>query len=466
MNLDTEYERRLARVVQRYGEEVGPDGGYGVTRGQPSSLVNTSEVLFVLRCAQRRVQPYDLAAVDDALAFLATHLPAHCQTRTATGGRGEKTRFVVFALLGLAHWPDRLTDLGQRTASWGLSWLEQHLLEDGLPEDAGVRDVSLFENAVTIDLMVRMLPQPYLALPDKARAERVLERCVTGSLYHLKPDLTWPRQSYGEGTSPAKTSLLTTAFSNAKDAGLIDGPVRVGGATIEPRLVDVSEVIARSGDWLCSNVARWERYIEHDPDITGTIWVHLAYAQALEALATIGRGLDSRLTPAWEAVRKSWNQQERSWCEVKDPPVATVRSDYWSVRALEALLLREGASGARELGQRMDSGPPETRAPKHDLVSRDLDQFSLRSRADRTEIPLRLTRRQADLMRALVLGGAQDKPLQADELAGALHIAANSLGQYIRRLNEAISNHVPDLILIVSGRRNGYRLNVRAVLRD
>ncbi|WP_416483432.1 hypothetical protein [Streptomyces sp. CL12] len=110
-----------------------------------SSIVNTSEVLSVLRVAGIAGQP-----VRRALGFLTGAIPQHCRPRHK-GGRGEHTRFVAFGLAGLLSHPRFFHQEGVAEAvAWCVGWFADHRVDHGWPEVLGLDDTSLHQTASTV----------------------------------------------------------------------------------------------------------------------------------------------------------------------------------------------------------------------------------------------------------------------------------------------------------------------------
>ncbi|MGX9225126.1 hypothetical protein ACWV95_00355 [Streptomyces albus] len=95
----TAFERRAGDAARTLLHNQGFDGGWGLTLTSVSSIVNTSEVLPILRAAGIAGQP-----VRQALDFLSGAIVEHCRPRHK-GGRGEHTRFIAFGLAGLLSHP-------------------------------------------------------------------------------------------------------------------------------------------------------------------------------------------------------------------------------------------------------------------------------------------------------------------------------------------------------------------------
>ncbi|MDX3851106.1 hypothetical protein [Streptomyces sp. AK02-01A] len=189
------FEARAGRAAKTLLRHQGYDGGWGLTLTSVSSIVNTSEVLALLRAAGVGGKP-----ARDALDFLTGAIREHCQPRHL-GGRGENTRFVAFGLAGLLHHPHFFHQPKiAETAMWCIGWLDEHQVEHGWPEVSGVNDTSLHQTALVIQALARL----------------------QGILSELGPDLTL---ADGVDTITYGVPLLNGILRDGSpliDAGLID----------------------------------------------------------------------------------------------------------------------------------------------------------------------------------------------------------------------------------------------------
>lgn len=459
--LDTTYLRRLERVVSRYALKAAPDGGFGLTASQGTSLVNTAEALFVLRVAHLHNINVSLEVVDAALKYLSTSLPNHCAPRTKAGGRGEKTRFVLFTLGGLSWWPERLPTGANATLEWAVKWLEDNQLGDGLPEEASIQDMSLFQTAIALWILPNICP----LLSDQAFIRSSIEDYARGISYHAHPSGGWPRITYVLGTSPSKTALSVIGLQKALDAGMIPSELQFGGAEGEPVAWHVSDRLASAAEWLQQNMLKWIDFIEADPDVPGTQWSHLSYALSLEAIAIAGNPASGALIPGWASLNKTWGRQFDGWCEPTNPPSPSIRADFAVVRAYEAMFRMYGSGGLRELGHRI-SEKSSGRSPDYDLVVSRLDQPIIRPlQGGREPVSLELTERHRGVLLALADGPGEPRWWTTTELAEKLSVGESSVGNLVGRLRSAIKKSVSGYDPIVSQRGLGYRLNVRSIRR-
>jgi hypothetical protein len=181
------YDKRVVRAAQTLLGCQGHDGGWGLTLSSVSSIVNTTEVLAILRAAGVGGAP-----VRDALGYLAGAVPEHPRPRQK-GGRGENTRFVCFGLSGLLHYSEFFTQPEVAEAvAWCVDWLDEHQIGQGWPEVAGIDDTSLHQTALAVLALSRLRDTlatlgPGLALSGgvdtgalAARVERLIGHGLSG----------------------------------------------------------------------------------------------------------------------------------------------------------------------------------------------------------------------------------------------------------------------------------------------
>jgi hypothetical protein len=285
------YDRRVARAARTLLASQGFDGGWGLTLSSVSSIVNTSEVLPILRAAGVGGTP-----VRDALGYLAGAIEEHCRPRQK-GGRGENTRFVCFGLTGLLHYPEFVTqpEVAQ-TAAWCVDWLTTHQIGHGWPEVAGIDDVSLHQTALAVLALAKLRDAlaglgPGLVLPGgidttelTTRIDPLISHGLAGLLYHRRSSGSWGWRTYVDtAPSPSKTALCSMAVAAAAGQStggtpVRDTPLEVGGVHDDLELKRPSQIIAEAGQWLLRNHPRWETFVEDDKDVQGTAWEHMAYA--------------------------------------------------------------------------------------------------------------------------------------------------------------------------------------------
>ncbi|WNE99772.1 hypothetical protein PS467_32805 [Streptomyces luomodiensis] len=294
----TAFEARAGEAARTLLHNQGYDGGWGLTLTSVSSIVNTSEVLPILRAAGLAGQP-----VRQALDFLTGAIPGHCRPRHK-GGRGEHTRFVAFGLTGLLSHPRFFHHDGVvEAAAWCVGWLDDHRVDHGWPEVLGLDDTSLHQTALAVHGLAQLRDTlhelgPGLVLPGGVdttsllgRVEPLIDHGVHGLLYHRRPSGAWGWRTYVDtDPSPSKTALCLLALSAvASGAGpggepaYRDAPRETGSAHGPVRKKRLSEAVVEAGQWLLRNHHRWETFVEDDKDVQGTAWEHMAYALCTQA---------------------------------------------------------------------------------------------------------------------------------------------------------------------------------------
>ena len=108
----------------------------------------------------------------------------------------------------------------------------------------------------------------------------------------------------------------------------------------------IPEVLRVGGVALLQLRPRWESWIEHDPEVPGTDWVHPAYAIAAAACVSCGISIDDpQLNAAFKFLDGLWSPRSTSWIEPGGR--ATIRADFHTVRAFNAAQEQiQGASPA------------------------------------------------------------------------------------------------------------------------
>lgn len=450
------YRDRVSRAAETLITNQGFDGGWGLTLTSVSSVVNTSEVLSVLRGAQVAGEP-----VRRALSFISFAVKDHCRPRRE-GGRGENTRFVCFGLLGLTAYPEFFHQCGLAApVTWCVNWLERHRVEHGWPEVAGINDASLHQTALAVDALSRLrnllqslAPEPQLTTSDGRsplidRVTLLIEHGLSGLLYHRRHGGSWGWRTYvSTESSPSKTSLclIATAAATSDMPGNQNHLIRrddwrdVGGANGESRWLPPSEVIERAGSWLLANHRLWESFIEDDKDVQGTAWQHMAYALGTRAVLVAGASpYDSRLAEAWRFMDGLWDPESGMWGEPGGSGrLATIRATYHTVGAFEAARERVSESGMSE--RPLDAGALSIKENSTSVLSLSLDHAH--SRIDLTTstgvLSVQLPERLFELAR--VLQGAGMGGCAVKGIASSLGVAESSVAKYVQRFNRTVAS--------------------------
>lgn len=471
------FEARVGQTARTLLHGQGYDGGWGLTLTSVSSIVNTSEVLPVLRAAGIAGRP-----VRQALDFLISAIPQHCQPRQK-GGRGEHTRFVAFGLGGLLSHPHFFHHDGvAEAASRCVGWFEDHQVDHGWPEVAGLDDTSLHQTALALHALAQLRDTlhalgPGLRLSASVDTTSLLERVeplishgVHGLLYHRRPSGAWGWRTYvGTDPSPSKTALCLLALSAVcsgtgpgGEPSYRDEPRDTGGVHGQVQQRRLAEAVAEAGQWLVRNHHRWETFVEDDKDVQGTAWEHMAYA--LGAKAAIRAGAhpgDPRLSKAWQLMNDLWVPEAGMWNEPgASGKRATIRAAYYTVAAY-----REAADHLARLGLGDDAVADDNDAPAEiriTSVTLTPERTVVLGTPDR-EVPVtcELSQRLFDLVK--VVHDSPGAGLSTGQIAQALFVAPSSVPKYVQRLNQAVSTAFGDapVRLLLAGSANGaggYRL--------
>jgi hypothetical protein len=450
------YGKRVSRAAWTLLEHQGFDGGWGLTLTSVSSIVNTTEALAVLRAAGVAGKP-----VRDGLSFLAGAVGEHCRPRQK-GGRGENTRFVCFALSGLVSYPQFFAQPGiADAAAWCVDWLEQHQIDQGWPEVAGVDDVSLHQTAravLALSSFREVLTGlgPGFALPGGMdvgvllnRADPLIAGGVRGLLYHRRSSGAWGWRTYVDtAPSPSKTALCLMAVAGS--AGCLgagdpfdparDTALEAGGVSGEIVMRRPSQVVREAADWLLRNHPRWETFVEDDKDVQGTAWEHMAYSLGAQAVLRAGASPhDPRLARSWRLMSDLWDGEAGLWNEPGASGArATIRAAFHTVCAYEEARARIAQIGMAEeaaVSPVLAAGPGTAQMEPQSvelLAGQRALRVSTRDAVATCPLPEKLLAFAVALHQAP--GG-----LAVSEIAAALHLSPSSVAKYVQRLNLAVS---------------------------
>jgi hypothetical protein len=478
------YPDRLSRAAATLLEHQGFDGGWGLTLTSVSSVVNTSEVLAILRAAGVGGKP-----VRSALSYLSGAVGEHCRPRQK-GGRGENTRFVCFGLTGLLRYPEFFTQPGvAETAAWCVDWLDAHQVDHGWPEVAGIDDTSLHQTAVAI-LALAMLRHilaglgPDLTLPGGGNTTVLLRRTtplvshgLAGLLYHRRSSGAWGWRTYVDtAPSPSKTALCLMAAGAAAGRLSASDPIEpdpgaaleVGGVSGEVQLKRLPEVVAEAAGWLVRNHQRWEAFVEDDKDVQGTAWEHMAYALGVQAvLRGGGNPYDQRLAKAWRLMDDLWDPEAGMWNEPgASGKRATIRAAYSTVCAYEEARSRIGQMNMAERNEGQGDGT-ELSADRLKVRSVIIKSAQRQIQVSAGGTPVACVLPDRLLTLASILDEAGPGGMALTEIAAALYLAPSSVAKYVQRLNQVVTAafggaDVKVVIACQTPRGSGYTLAARS----
>jgi hypothetical protein len=296
---------RLRRTAEIYLDAIRHDGGWGLAPGQVSSLVNTAEVLAVLRSA---AVPYSDSGVQKGLAYIVSNLEVHLNERD----RGPRTRYAAYALLGLSEYAEARTRPDVLACMhFASNWLHGHnRREGGWAAEEQEDGLSLFATT-----------QAMIALSAAQPDDPAIGQGADCLLKHALSASTWPAEAGGKYRSPALTGLAAEALF---DAGR-HAPARA------------------AAKWLHENPEKWATKTEVGRSELGTSWRHMSFSIGARAvLRSEVPFYDHRMRPALLYLDSLWSERHGLWSDGEPNDHLTVRGAYAAAllyKALRASLL-------------------------------------------------------------------------------------------------------------------------------
>jgi hypothetical protein len=294
------YQERLLAAAQRYKDiqEQHPRKAWGEISDGHANIPNTAEVLAVLRCAH---EAYDATAVQDGLDYLATRVFLHPRPMGQPGGHWPLTRFLVYGLIGLTQWPewerdrrarrhDRISEAVTvpRAVDHCVSWLGGNRSGDGWPDRADRAACSVLQTATAILALDRVG-----RLPEEVRAARDLLVKVQNRTTGAWPEVV-KRGSYREAGSAPHTALAVLALSNGN--------------------TQHRQHAARGGDWLLTNIDRWQLATNPERHEGVEPWIHMTFALGLRACLRVGTDpLSGALGASIDFLDRLWDDGTHEW---------------------------------------------------------------------------------------------------------------------------------------------------------
>ena len=442
----------MARVTRKVVALQDPnDGGWGLRASQASSVVNTCEALWVLSATERHG-----SEIAKGVEYLTRVIPKHCQPRDHEGvSRGQNTRFVTFGILGLAagrhHWGSDT----QRTAEWALDWLIDNRLEDGWPEVAGVNDVSIFQTSAALLGAARLSCADQLA--DErvhAKISEVADIAVGGLTRHILDSGAWPRQTFNDRMSPAKTSWAAMALSEIGNNDLFEAKNWYGTAP---------GIAARASEALVRRADHWIGVLEVDPDVIGTQWTHLAHPLSLIAITrAYPEPFCAELISAWRGYEEYWIESRGDWFERHaGQAIDTIRMTAFCAEVVKAIQYSYGEDGERRLLRLLRHSPVTDQS--FVVETSPIGILRVRREGDgRVWVISELTSAEERLLATLLGNYGEPEWLSVRQLASAVGLRESSVGTAIARLRRSLANATADNFTesVVSKRGHGYLLNI------
>jgi hypothetical protein len=477
------FQHRLTRTVEAYRGLQAADGGWGEDPwvGSPTSIVNTVEVLAVMRAAGTT---YDDEAVQRALRYLSEAVVSHPQpvpdpvlgseldTEEHAHGeiskneaRGENTRYCAWGISGLTLFKASRHDPALREAqSHCVSWLAEHECGVGGAWGEGPEDLhpSLVSTSAAITGLSRVCPYS----PAGPEAGRLVERArtVVRQLAHrtdgARPKAFWSLRADAADArgSASATAMAVIALS--------------GGAVID------RELAFKGAQWLLANPAKWESKREVDGSVPEADWRHMTFSLALRAIL---RGTHQ---PRSKVLRRAvlyldslWHESKRQWSHGVPGADPSPSGAYAVVAAYEAMANAWPFDVNREmLGEK--AVPDEARASPEALLRIGRNAATLVSDLDGSEITANLTPVQAQMM--ILLGKRRIEGAGIDELDAkswdVLELAeeiesgvdAATVERYVRKINEnfkdVASSKRKDIGIVVQVQKSSTSLAGRRAL--
>lgn len=281
------YYEDLALSSQWLASIQREDNGWGLAPGQASSLVNTAEAIYVLS----RAGDYK-TEITKGLQFLENNVFDHLQTR------GPRVRYVAFTLIALAQ--SSQADKGNLVDQC-CAWLEGARNPDNGWGVEAKQDSDLFPTSLAI-----------WSLQSVAFPARKLDPSLQWLLARAH-DAGWSLNA-AQGISPVATAYALLCLAHS-DYSTHDR-VRAG-----------KEYLLQTRYWGIDKEV-----------ILGTVWEHCTFAWAIPALLALDE--NPYATTIAEGVRyiNKLKSRHGGWNETEGDTGRTVRAQFWSVLALDAIL--------------------------------------------------------------------------------------------------------------------------------
>lgn len=283
------FQRRLTRTVEAYRGLQADNGGWGEDPwiGSPTSIVNTVEVLAVMRAAGTA---YEDDAVQRALRYLSDAVVSHPQPVPEpdsdrdldprkepprgvpkSEARGENTRYCAWGISGLTLFKASRHDPALLEAqAHCVSWLDRHQCAgNGAWAEAPKEEEhpSLVSTSAAITGLSRLCP--YTSAGE--RAGRLVERArtVVRQLAHhtdgARPKAFW---SLRADAADASGGASATAMA----------VIALSGGTASDR-----DLAFKGAKWLLANPKKWDSKVEIDGSVPDAEWRHMTFSLALRA---------------------------------------------------------------------------------------------------------------------------------------------------------------------------------------
>lgn len=271
-------------------DNTNADGGWGMVAAQPSSMVNTAEVLFVLAKAGA---PYE--ELITGLSFMRDNLDTHLETR------GKRIRYVAFPLAVLSEcFPDYDAALRKHLSEWLIA---SQNADGGWGEEANDRNSDVFSTFLATDALMKAGEGG-----DAIKAAgRWMSARHTEAGWSLYPD---QRHSLA-GTAYGVMTLLYAGFRDTSSFA--------------------------SGRELLLGTDNWE---PEEVNIRGTRWHHDRASLIIRALSVTETDLFHPTLAEGVRIFQRRVHPLYGWTEKPSDNLPSIRSIYWAVAALSTVYTR------------------------------------------------------------------------------------------------------------------------------
>jgi hypothetical protein len=391
------FPNRLRRTAEVYCERIRDDGGWGLAPDQPSSLVNTGEVIAILEAGGTE---YEDEHVQRGLSYLTSNLERHLKDLK----RGPRTRYAVFSLLGLTEYPQaRERDDVREAITFVAAWLrDENRVGDGWCSQSGNSTLSLFATCTAISALRRAKAS------DPTIAEGV--RCIIANSLTAS---TWPPAAErSDHPSPAVTGLAAMTLFDA-------GHTRAAKA---------------ASRWLVQSTAKWATRTEEAREEQS--WRHMTFSICARAVLRGGIPLyDPRLRPTLRYMSSLWSQREGLWSDGAPDHHLTVRGAYAAALFYQELRRSMLAQDPLSLAEALQpDGETGTGALAANVEMGEKDGTLIFTTVHGLEHTIELDRELFAIVTALIENG----PMERRALGKLLTISAPDVQSQINLLNVAV----------------------------
>jgi len=443
MSEHEEYETQRQTAAMSLFERQGPDWGWGRTPDSASSLVNTAEVLNVIKAAGLESHSSAL----EAARFITRALPIHFAPRSADPSqptRGQNLRYLSFGLDGLVTIPTvAFTPEGINAIRFCLDNIGAVQVRGAIPTKPGSETMSYHATARGLIATAKLLVTPgNEAVPNELLdAAHAMAQSTAAYLVREYDDEShaWTVDpNPGSPLSLSKTAIANTALGYYR---LVDDRA------------DYRELQRKTSDWLLGHYTRWLHGTSSDPQEKATDWSHLDYAECVRGLAAGRDGTWTVLRRSWSYMTRLWSKQDGLWTEPKGNP--TIPAAYHTVMAFESVLPHTRTIVPPRLGVEPFGTLRNITFGPDSLITIEGTEGTVK---------VQLSPKQGEFIHALDMAKSG---LTAKELAVEASVKANVISGYIGRLNndvrEKSGGAVSLLVEVVPGasREKIYRLLTR-----